>query len=108
MVELTYGLPYQYEDHTTAIMFIDAQLEKINSHASFPREQDRLKMIRILRAAREKSQGMGRCWTLDYYWTKSDEYFKPDEEDTDEDVTLQAALSAQVRKPNYENQGAAV
>jgi hypothetical protein len=45
MVNMTYGLPYKYEDHTTAIMFIDAQLEKINAHASFAREQDLLKMI---------------------------------------------------------------
>jgi hypothetical protein len=40
MVKMTYGLQYKYEDHTTAIMFIDEQLEKINSHASFAREQD--------------------------------------------------------------------
>ena len=45
MVEMTYCLPYKYEDHATAIMFIDAQLEKINLHASFAREQDRLEMI---------------------------------------------------------------
>ena len=45
MVEMTHGLQYKYEDHTTAIMFIDAQLEKINPHASFAREQDRLEMI---------------------------------------------------------------
>ncbi len=42
MVEMTYGLQYKYEDHTTASMFIDAQLENVNSHASFAREQDRL------------------------------------------------------------------
>ncbi len=41
MVEMTYGLQCKHEDHTTAIIFIDAQLEKINSHASFAREQDR-------------------------------------------------------------------
>jgi hypothetical protein len=28
MVKMTYCLPYKYEDHTTAIMFIDAQLER--------------------------------------------------------------------------------
>ncbi len=37
MVEMTYGSQYKYEDHTTAIVFIDAKLEKINSHASFAR-----------------------------------------------------------------------
>ncbi len=51
MVELTYNLQYKYSDHTTAIMIIDVQLEKINSHASFAREQDRLEMVLILHAA---------------------------------------------------------
>jgi hypothetical protein len=37
MVEMTYGLPHKYEDHTTAIMFIDVLLEKTNSHASLVR-----------------------------------------------------------------------
>jgi hypothetical protein len=46
-VELTYCLPYKCEDHTPAIMIIDAQLEKINPHASFAREQDQLEMIGI-------------------------------------------------------------
>ena len=45
MVEMAYGLPYKEDDHPTAIQFIDAQLEKINSQAVFGREQDRLKMI---------------------------------------------------------------
>ncbi len=44
-----------YEDHTTAILFIDAQLEKINTHASIIREEDWLEMIRILHAARVES-----------------------------------------------------
>ncbi len=51
MIEMAYCLPYKYEDHTTAVLFIDAQLEKINAHASLAREQDRLEMIRILHAA---------------------------------------------------------
>ena len=29
MVEMAYGLPYKHEDHTAAIILIDAQLEKI-------------------------------------------------------------------------------
>ena len=41
MIEMVYGLSYKEDDHTTAIMFIDAQLEKINSQAVFAREQDR-------------------------------------------------------------------
>ena len=52
MVEMAYGLPYKEDDHTTAIQFIDAQLEKINSQAVFGWEQDRLEMIRVLHAAR--------------------------------------------------------
>jgi hypothetical protein len=32
--------------------------------------------------------------------------FKPDEDGQEKDITLQAALSAQVRKTNYENCGA--
>ncbi len=31
MIEMTYCLPYKYEDHTTAIQFVYAQLEKINA-----------------------------------------------------------------------------
>ncbi len=41
MVKMTQGLQYKYMDHTTAIMYIDAQLEEINPHASFARGQDR-------------------------------------------------------------------
>ena len=52
MVKTAYGLPYKHDDHTTAVNFMDAQLEKINSQAVFAREQDRLEMIRILHAAR--------------------------------------------------------
>ena len=52
MVEMAHGLPYKHEDHTTAIKFIDAQLEKINSQAVFAREHERLEMIRVLHAAR--------------------------------------------------------
>ncbi len=42
MIKMIYDLPYKSEDHMTAIWFIDAQLEKINTHASFAREEDRL------------------------------------------------------------------
>ncbi len=38
MIEMIYRLQYKYEDHTTALRVIDAQLEKINAHASFARE----------------------------------------------------------------------
>ena len=52
MIGMAYGLSYKEDDHTTANMFINAQLEKINSQAVFAREQDRIEMIRILHAAR--------------------------------------------------------
>ena len=52
MVEMAFGLPYKQDDHTTAMQFINARLEKINSQAVFAREQDRLEMIRTLHAAR--------------------------------------------------------
>ncbi len=65
MIDMTYGLQYKYEDHTTAILFIDAQLEKINPHASFAREQDQLEMILILHTTRVES-GTVRYWTLNY------------------------------------------
>ena len=35
MVEMANCLPYKDEEHTTAIQFIDAQLERINSQAFF-------------------------------------------------------------------------
>ena len=64
MIEMAYGLSYKEDDQTTAIMFIDAHLEKINSQAVFAREQDRLEMIRILHAARVDA-GSG-TWVLNY------------------------------------------
>ena len=45
MIEMAHGLSYKEDDHTTAIMFIDTQLEKINSQAVFAREQDRLRLL---------------------------------------------------------------
>jgi hypothetical protein len=107
MTEMTYCLPYKYQDYTTAIMFIDVQLEKSNSHASFAREQDRLEIILILHAARVKS-GNGKMLDLELLLNQVGGIFKPDKEAKEEDCTLQAALSAQVCKPNYENRGAAM
>ncbi len=103
---MTYGLPYNYEDHTTAILFIDAQLERITSHVSFTREQDLLEMILVLHAARVES-GNGKVFDLELLFSQVRGIFKPEEEGQEEDVTLQAALLAQVSKTNYENLGAA-
>ncbi len=83
-------MPYKYEDHKTAILFMDARLEKINAHASFIKEQDLSKMIRILHAARVKS-GNGKVLDLELLLNQVGVIFKPDEEGPEEDVTLQAA-----------------
>ena len=101
MVERAYGLPYKDEDHTTAIKFIDAQLEKINSQAVFAREQDRLEMIRILHAARVEA-GDGKDLDMEILLNLIGGILKPDEEAAGDEESLQAALSAQVRKSNYE------
>jgi hypothetical protein len=106
MVEMAYGLSYKSEDHTTALQLIDAQLEKINSQANFAREQDRLEAIRVLHAARVQA-GNGHKLDLELLLNQLGGIFKP-EEVNPEDETLHAALSAQVRKPNHENRGAAV
>ena len=66
MVEMAHGLPYKHEDHTTAIKFIDAQLEKINSQAVFAREHERLEMIRVLHAARVEA-GNGKDLDMEFF-----------------------------------------
>ena len=80
MVEMAHGLPYKEEDNTTAIQFIDAQLEKINSQAVFGREQDRLEMIRILHAARVDA-GNGRDLDMAILLNQVGGIFKPEEEE---------------------------
>ena len=70
-------MPYTYEDHTTAIMFIDAQLEKINSHASFAKEQGQLEIIQILHAVRVEP-GNGNVLDLELLLNQVGELFKPD------------------------------
>jgi hypothetical protein len=61
-------------------------------------------MIRILHAARLES-GNGKMLDLELLLNQVGGIFKPDEE---KDVTLQAALLAQVCRPDYEKQWAAV
>ena len=106
MVEMAYGLPYKEDDHTTAIQFIDAPLEKINSQAVFGREQDRLEMIRVLLAARVEA-GNGTDLDMEILLNQVGGIFKTDseEEAAGDEESLQAALSAQVRRPTYENRG---
>ena len=73
MVEMAHGLPYKEDDHTTAIQFIDAQLEKIKSQAVFGREQDRLEMIRVLHAARVEA-GNGKDLDMEILLNKSGDF----------------------------------
>ena len=86
MVEMVYGLPYKHDDHTTAIMFIDAQLEKFNSQAVFASEQDRLEMIRIMHAACVEA-GDGKDLDLELLLNLIGGIFKPDEEATENDAS---------------------
>jgi hypothetical protein len=52
--------------------------------------------------------GNGKVLDLELLLNQVGGIFKPDKEGLEEDVTLQAALSAQVHKTIYENQGAAM
>ena len=107
MVEMANCLPYKEDDHTTAIQFIDAQLERINSQAVFGREQDILEMIRVLHAARLEA-GNGKDLGMKILLIQVGEIFKPEEEAAGDEDSLQATLSANVRRPTYENRGMAV
>ena len=107
MVEMAFGLQYKHDDHTTAIQFIDAQLEKINSQAVFAREQDLPEMIRILHAAGVEADN-GKDLDMEILLNLIGEVFKPEDEAAGDEESLQAALSAQVRKPNIEHRGMAV
>ena len=63
-------------------------------------------MIRVLYAARVES-GNGKILDLELLLNQIGGLFKPDEEAPENDDSLQVALSAQVRKTNYENRGTA-
>ena len=101
MVEMAYGLPYQYEDSTVAINFVDAQLERDLSQSPFDRDQDWFEMIRILNEERVE-YGKGKQPDLEQLLNKIGSIFKPIEEEAPEDETLQAALTAQIRKSEYQ------
>ncbi len=90
----------------TATIFNDAQWEKINSQASFAKEQDQLEKIRISHTARVESEN-GQKLGLELLCNQVWGIFNPDKEMQEEDCQLQAALSAQVSKTDYENRGAA-
>ena len=82
------------------------QLEKINSQAVFAREQDRLEMIRVLHAASVESDNV-KDLDIEILLNLKDGIFKPEDEAAGDEQSLQAALTIQVRRTNYENRGMA-
>ena len=93
MVEMAYGLPNKEDDHTTAIQFIDEQLDKINSQAIFGREQDRLEMIRVLHAARVEA-GNGKGLDMDVILNLIGGIFEPEEEAAGDEESLRGSISS--------------
>ena len=100
MVEIEYGLPYKHEDSTIAINLVDTQLELELSQSPFAREQERFEMMRILNGERVK-YSKGKVLDLELLLNRIGSDFKPIEDETPEDESLQSALSAQVRKNEY-------
>ena len=100
MVEMAYGLPYKHEDSTVAINLVDAQLEQDLSQSLFARDHDRFEMVRILN---EKlvEYNKGKLLDLELLLNRIGSIFKPIEEEALEDESLQAALTAQIRKSEY-------
>ena len=94
---MAYGLPYKHEDSTVAI---NAQLEPDLSQAPFAKEQERFEMMRILNDERVE-YSKGKVLELELLLNRIGSVFKPVEDDTPEEESLQAALSAQVRKNEY-------
>jgi hypothetical protein len=101
MVEMAYGLPYQHEDSTVAINLVDAQLERDLSQSPFARDQGLFEMIRILNEERVE-YSKGKQPNLEQLLNKIRSIFKLIEEEALEDEALQAALTAQIRKSEYQ------
>ncbi len=100
MVEMACGLPYKHEDTTVAINLVDARLEQDLSQSQFARDQDRFAMMRILNEERvESSKEMSL--DLELLLNRIRSIFNPIEEGAPEDESLQAALTAQIRKSEY-------
>ena len=100
MIELAFGLPYKHEDSTVAINIVDAQLELDLSQSPFAKEQERFEMMRILNDERVE-YSKGKVLDLELLLNRIGSVFKPIEDETPEEESLQAALSAQVRKNEY-------
>ena len=92
-------MAYKHEDSTVAINIVDAQLELTGnlSQAPFAKEQERFEMMRILN---DECVEYSKWKVLDLkvLLNRIGSVFKPIEDDTPEEESLQAALSAQVRK----------
>ena len=63
-------------------------------------------MIRVLHAARVEA-GNGKDLDMEILLNQVGGIFKPEEEAAGDEESLQAALSAQIRRPTYENRGMA-
>ena len=96
MVEMA----YKHEDSTVAINIINAHLELDLSQAPFAKDQEMFEMMRILNDERVE-YSKGKVLELELLLNRIGSVFKPVEDDTPEDKSLQAALSAQVRKNEY-------
>jgi hypothetical protein len=81
---MTDGLQYKEEYLMTATIFNDAQWEKINSQASFAKEQDQLEKIRISHTARVESEN-GQKLGLELLCNQVWGIFNPDKEMQEED-----------------------
>ena len=100
MVEMAQGLPYKHEDSTVAINLVDAQLELDLSQAPFAKDHERFEMMQILNDERVE-YSKGKVLDLELLLNRIGSVFKPVEDDTLDEESLQAALSAQVRKNEY-------
>ena len=97
---MAYGLPYKHEDSTVAINTVDAQLELDLSQAPFAKDQERFEMMLILNDKRVE-YSKEKVLDLELLLNRIGSVFKPIEDETPEDESLQAAHSAQVHKNEY-------
>ena len=91
MVEMAHGLPYKHEDSAVAINLVDAQLELDLSQSPFEKDQERFEMMRILNDERVE-YSKGKTLELELLLNRIGSVFKPVEEETPDEESLQAAL----------------
>ena len=95
MVKMAYGLPYKHEDSTVAINLVNTQLELDFLQSPFAEMQESFEMMRILNEERDSK---GKKLDIELLINIIGSVFKPIEDETPEDESLQAALTTQVRK----------